>query len=188
MTRLRRPRTADAQSPLELYLREINDTPLLTADEEKGLARRILEGDTSARDHMVRANLRLVVNVARGSTGRGLCLQDLIEDLAQQLVRFVVTEILGPFAKRTISGDFVVLDCLTGSKKASIEGRALCFLHQTVSLLEQPFDRVALFAGRLLADGFEDLLQFPDLLLRFRKMLLGRLLQLTGKGSIAPRS
>jgi len=65
---------------LETYLREISETPLLSADEEKQLAYRIAEGDCEARDYMVRANLRLVVNLARGYTGKGLDLQDLIAE------------------------------------------------------------------------------------------------------------
>src|SRR5262249_10148200 len=77
MNRPRRLRSELVQSPLETYLREINETALLTADEEKTLARRIAVGDTEARDQMVRANLRLVVNIARGYTGKGLALQDL---------------------------------------------------------------------------------------------------------------
>ena len=89
MTRLRRIRSDAAQSPLETYLREINETALLTADEEKDLARRIEVGDTAARDQMVRANLRLVVNIARGYTGKGLALQDLIEEGNLGLLRAV---------------------------------------------------------------------------------------------------
>ena len=89
MSRLRRPRTEAVQSPLETYLREINETALLTADEEKALARRISAGDTEARDRMVRANLRLVVNIARGYTGKGLALQDLIEEGNLGLLRAV---------------------------------------------------------------------------------------------------
>src|SRR5262245_4145757 len=77
------------QSPLETYLREIDKTPLLTADEEKSLARRIEEGDSEARDHLVRANLRLVVNIARSYTGKGLGLQDLIEEGNLGLLRAV---------------------------------------------------------------------------------------------------
>jgi RNA polymerase primary sigma factor len=65
---------------LETYLREINGTPLLSAEQEKQLARDIEAGDTGARDQMVRANLRLVVNIARGYTGKGLDLQDLIAE------------------------------------------------------------------------------------------------------------
>src|SRR6187549_3437956 len=89
MTRLRRYRPDVVQSPLETYLREINETALLTADQEKALARQIGEGSTEARDQMVRANLRLVVNIARGYTGKGLSLQDLIEEGNLGLLRAV---------------------------------------------------------------------------------------------------
>jgi RNA polymerase primary sigma factor len=89
MNRPRRLRTELVQSPLETYLREINETALLTADEEKSLARKIGTGDTEARDLMVRANLRLVVNIARGYTGKGLGLQDLIEEGNLGLLRAV---------------------------------------------------------------------------------------------------
>ncbi len=77
------------QTPLETYLREINETRLLTAEEERELAERIAEGDVQARDRMVRANLRLVVNIARGYTGKGLSLQDLIEEGNLGLLRAV---------------------------------------------------------------------------------------------------
>src|SRR6266850_1635674 len=89
MNRPRRPRGPSVQSPLETYLREINETPLLTADEEKTLAHRIEQGDQSARDQMVRANLRLVVNIARGYAGKGLSLHDLIEEGNLGLLRAV---------------------------------------------------------------------------------------------------
>jgi RNA polymerase primary sigma factor len=87
-TKSRRISTA-VQSPLETYLREINETALLTADEEKELSYRISDGDQSARDRMVRANLRLVVNIARGYVGKGLPLQDLIEEGNLGLLRAV---------------------------------------------------------------------------------------------------
>jgi RNA polymerase primary sigma factor len=74
---------------LETYLREINETSLLTAEDEKKLAYRINEGDSEARDRMVRANLRLVVNIARSYTGKGLGLQDLIEEGNLGLLRAV---------------------------------------------------------------------------------------------------
>ena len=77
------------QTPLETYLREINETALLTAAQERELATRIGNGDTRARDQMVRANLRLVVNIARGYTGKGLGLQDLIEEGNLGLLRAV---------------------------------------------------------------------------------------------------
>lgn len=80
MLKSSRRKKSTLQSPLETYLREINETALLTADEEKELSRRISEGDNEARDRMVRANLRLVVNIARSYTGKGLPLPDLIEE------------------------------------------------------------------------------------------------------------
>ncbi len=85
----RRRSTAAVQSPLESYLREINETALLSADDEQHLAGAIAEGDVHARDRMVRANLRLVVNIARGYTGKGLSLQDLIEEGNLGLLRAV---------------------------------------------------------------------------------------------------
>src|SRR5467141_2726623 len=89
MTRPRRLRSDSVQSPLETYLREINETPLLNAEEEKQLSYRINEGEKEARDQMVRANLRLVVNIARSYTGKGLPLQDLIEEGNLGLLRAV---------------------------------------------------------------------------------------------------
>ena len=87
-TTRRRP-LATVQSPLETYLREINETSLLSADDEHELAVAIGDGDMQARDRMVRANLRLVVNIARGYTGKGLSLQDLIEEGNLGLLRAV---------------------------------------------------------------------------------------------------
>jgi RNA polymerase primary sigma factor len=89
MPKTRRRPTASVQSPLETYLREINETSLLSADDEHELAVAIGEGDVHARDRMVRANLRLVVNIARGYTGKGLGLQDLIEEGNLGLLRAV---------------------------------------------------------------------------------------------------
>ena len=77
------------ESPLETYLRDINEVSLLTAEEERQLARRIGVGDSEARDRMIRANLRLVVNIARGYTRKGLALQDLIEEGNLGLLRAV---------------------------------------------------------------------------------------------------
>ena len=95
-TRASQSRSADdlstntsVQSPLEIYLREINETSLLTADDEMELAEAIAQGDMEARDLMVRANLRLVVNIARGYTSKGLSLQDLIEEGNLGLLRAV---------------------------------------------------------------------------------------------------
>lgn len=80
---------AQPQSPLETYLREINETKLLTAEDEQMLARQIALGDAQARDRMVRANLRLVVNIARSYVSKGLALQDLIEEGNLGLLRAV---------------------------------------------------------------------------------------------------
>jgi RNA polymerase primary sigma factor len=85
----KRKTSVAVQSPLETYLREINETALLNAAEERELATRIGQGDTRARDRMVRANLRLVVNIARGYSGKGLGLQDLIEEGNLGLLRAV---------------------------------------------------------------------------------------------------
>jgi len=87
-TRRHKPVSA-VQNPLETYLREINETSLLTAADEKRLAVAIQQGDAFARDHMVRANLRLVVNIARGYANRGLPLPDLIEEGNLGLLRAV---------------------------------------------------------------------------------------------------
>jgi RNA polymerase primary sigma factor len=71
------------------YLREIDHTPLLSAAEEHELGARVLEGDVEARDRMVRANLRLVVNIARGYTGKGLAFDDLVSEGNMGLLRAV---------------------------------------------------------------------------------------------------
>ena len=78
------------QSALQLYLGEINATPLLTAEEEKELGRRIVQNsDLAARDRMIRANLRLVVNLAKHYSNRGVALADLIAEGNLGLLRAV---------------------------------------------------------------------------------------------------
>ncbi len=89
MPAIRRKSSAAVQTPLETYLREINETALLSARDEQELATEIGLGNNQARDRMVRANLRLVVNIARGYTGKGLGLQDLIEEGNLGLLRAV---------------------------------------------------------------------------------------------------
>jgi RNA polymerase primary sigma factor len=89
MLSARRARADKAMSPLETYLREINETPLLKVDEEKQLAYRVEAGDSAARDHLARANLRLVVNIARSYVGKGLGLEDLIAEGNLGLLRAV---------------------------------------------------------------------------------------------------
>ena len=70
----------DSDSSLKLYLREISKTPLLTIQEENDLAERIKMGDRDARDHMIKANLRLVVKIAHDYSGYGLSLSDLVSE------------------------------------------------------------------------------------------------------------
>ncbi len=74
---------------LRLYLRSIGRVPLLSAEEEVSLAKRIERGDVSAKQHMVEANLRLVVSIAKGYVGRGLTLLDLIQEGSLGLIRAV---------------------------------------------------------------------------------------------------
>ncbi len=74
---------------LRLYLRSIGRVPLLTAEEEVALAKRIERGDIAAKQHMVEANLRLVVSIAKGYVGRGLTLLDLIQEGSLGLIRAV---------------------------------------------------------------------------------------------------
>ena len=73
--------TATVQNGLQIYLKQIHESKLLTAEEEKTLARRIIhQNDFEARERMVRSNLRLVVNIAKHYANRGLSLPDLIEE------------------------------------------------------------------------------------------------------------
>jgi RNA polymerase primary sigma factor len=74
---------------LRLYLRSIGRVPLLTAAEEVSLAKRIERGDMAAKTHMVEANLRLVVSIAKGYLGRGLTFLDLIQEGSLGLIRAV---------------------------------------------------------------------------------------------------
>jgi RNA polymerase primary sigma factor len=67
-------------SAFHLYIREIGQTKLLTPQEEVQLAKRIKRGDAKAREHMIKANLRLVVKIARDYEGYGLPLLDLINE------------------------------------------------------------------------------------------------------------
>jgi RNA polymerase primary sigma factor len=70
----------DGDSGIKIYLREIGQTPLLTREEEVKLARRIKRGDQAARQHMINANLRLVVKIAHDYSSYGLPLLDLISE------------------------------------------------------------------------------------------------------------
>jgi RNA polymerase primary sigma factor len=85
------PRAGRAiENDLTLYLREVNKVPLLTAEEERELGWRIVnENCPKAREQMIRANLRLVVSIAKNYVGRGLPLTDLIEEGNIGLMRAV---------------------------------------------------------------------------------------------------
>ncbi len=74
---------------LSLYMREVAQVPLLTVEEENALAARIHAGDEAAREHMIRANLRLVVKIAREYEGFGLPLLDLINEGNMGLMKAV---------------------------------------------------------------------------------------------------
>jgi len=74
---------------LRLYLREIGRVPLLTADQEIYLAKRVERGDLAAKRQMIEANLRLVVSIAKPHLGRGLSLLDLIQEGSVGLIRAV---------------------------------------------------------------------------------------------------
>ncbi len=73
-------RYRDEDRSLDLYLREIGSTPLINADEEVRLARRIKQGDKGALEKLTKANLRFVVSVAKNYQNQGLSLADLINE------------------------------------------------------------------------------------------------------------
>ena len=80
---------AASNDSVYLYLKEIGKIPLLTADEEKELARRSFNGSQSARDKLIESNLRLVVSVAKRHIGRGLSILDLIQEGNTGLIKAV---------------------------------------------------------------------------------------------------
>lgn len=75
--------------PIRLYLKDIKNIPLLSAEEELTLARRIRRGDTAARRQMIQANLRLVISIAKRYSNLGVPLADLIEEGNLGLMRAV---------------------------------------------------------------------------------------------------
>src|SRR5579862_2046727 len=78
-----------ADDSVRLYLREIGKIPLLTAEEELALAKKVKSGDKRAKDQMAEANMRLVVSIAKRYVGRGLDLLDLIQEGNTGLLRAV---------------------------------------------------------------------------------------------------
>ena len=75
--------------PVRMYLKEIGQIRLLTADEEVELAKRVSEGDQAAKNKLTEANLRLVVSIAKKYSGRGLHILDLIQEGNTGLIRAV---------------------------------------------------------------------------------------------------
>jgi len=82
-------RRSGAGMAMDDYIRDIAQIPLLSAAEERELAIRVQAGDVAARERLIRSNLRLVINIARGFAGRGLDLADLIAEGNLGLLRAV---------------------------------------------------------------------------------------------------
>lgn len=81
--------TVIVDDPVRMYLKEIGKVELLTADEEKELAARMEVGDDEAKQHLIEANLRLVVSIAKRYTGRGMQFLDLIQEGNLGLIKAV---------------------------------------------------------------------------------------------------
>ena len=77
------------EDPVRMYLKEIGKVPLLTADEEVDLARRMADGDEDAKKRLAEANLRLVVSIAKRYVGRGMLFLDLIQEGNLGLIKAV---------------------------------------------------------------------------------------------------
>ena len=75
--------------PVRMYLKEIGQIKLLSAEEEVELAKRVSEGDQTAKNKLTEANLRLVVSIAKKYSGRGLHILDLIQEGNTGLIRAV---------------------------------------------------------------------------------------------------
>jgi len=83
------PDNVSTDDPVRMYLKEIGKVPLLTADEEIRLAKRMEEGDAAAKQKLAEANLRLVVSIAKRYVGRGMLFLDLIQEGNLGLIKAV---------------------------------------------------------------------------------------------------
>jgi RNA polymerase primary sigma factor len=83
------PEGVSVDDPVRMYLKEIGKVPLLTADDEIGIAQRMEEGDMSAKRKLAEANLRLVVSIAKRYVGRGMLFLDLIQEGNLGLIKAV---------------------------------------------------------------------------------------------------
>ena len=79
--------TQEMTEPLQIYLNEIGQLPLLSEEEERKLGEKSAQGDEDARKKLSEANLRLVVSLAKHYTGRGVPLMDLIQEGNMGLMR-----------------------------------------------------------------------------------------------------
>ena len=83
------PKSIAVDDPVRMYLKEIGKVPLLTADEEIELAKRMEKGDEEAKKRLCEANLRLVVSIAKRYVGRGMLFLDLIQEGNLGLIKAV---------------------------------------------------------------------------------------------------
>ena len=83
------PEGISIEDPVRMYLKEIGKVPLLSADEENDLAKRMETGDESAKKRLAEANLRLVVSIAKRYVGRGMLFLDLIQEGNLGLIKAV---------------------------------------------------------------------------------------------------
>ena len=83
------PDSINIEDPVRMYLKEIGKVPLLTAEEEIELAKRMENGDEDAKKRLAEANLRLVVSIAKRYVGRGMLFLDLIQEGKQGLIKAV---------------------------------------------------------------------------------------------------
>ena len=83
------PEGISIEDPVRMYLKEIGKVPLLTAEEEVNLAKRMAEGDEEAKKRLAEANLRLVVSIAKRYVGRGMLFLDLIQEGNLGLIKAV---------------------------------------------------------------------------------------------------
>jgi RNA polymerase primary sigma factor len=83
------PEGVSVDDPVRMYLKEIGKVPLLTADDEIGIAQRMEDGDMSAKRKLAEANLRLVVSIAKRYVGRGMLFLDLIQEGNLGLIKAV---------------------------------------------------------------------------------------------------
>lgn len=83
------PENVSVEDPVRMYLKEIGKVPLLTADEEVELAKKMEQGDTKAKQKLAEANLRLVVSIAKKYVGRGMLFLDLIQEGNLGLIKAV---------------------------------------------------------------------------------------------------